>query len=103
MLQDKNTLYSSRTQESRNPRYLIGVLARRDKGLTSLIPIGNLSKIGRLTRCMPTGSPKDGEADHLLGIVRLQMITRRRAREATRDKSPWNEATRDLKQLVAAA
>ncbi|KAK9326465.1 hypothetical protein V1520DRAFT_351294, partial [Lipomyces starkeyi] len=52
------------------------------------------------------GSPKgdDCEADHLLNIVRAQIVTRRKAREATEFDSPLaSETTVDLKKLIAAA
>jgi hypothetical protein len=52
---------------------------------------------------MPKGGLKDREPDQLLDIVRMQLITRRRAREATQNESPWNDATSELKKLVMGA
>jgi RNase H-like domain found in reverse transcriptase/Reverse transcriptase (RNA-dependent DNA polymerase)/Integrase zinc binding domain/Chromo (CHRromatin Organisation MOdifier) domain/Integrase core domain len=52
------------------------------------------------------GSPQgeDQEADHLLHVIRVQVVTRKRAREATRNETqnPLAQTTNDLKKLIAA-
>ncbi len=72
-------------------------------GLTSLMPMGNPQEKGGRTSLVPMGNPLDKETDHLLGVIWIQVITRRQAREATREESPQKDVLVDLKKLVAAA
>ncbi|KAK9364336.1 hypothetical protein V1509DRAFT_613559 [Lipomyces kononenkoae] len=43
------------------------------------------------------------EADHLLHIVAIQTITRKRAMRATNTETPWESPTSSLRELVQAS
>ena len=77
--------------------------SEKARGLMSLMPMGNLQEKGGRMSLVPMGNPLDEETNHLLGVVQIQVITRRQAREATREESPQKDVLVDLKKLVAAA
>ncbi|KAK9318709.1 hypothetical protein V1517DRAFT_334855 [Lipomyces orientalis] len=45
----------------------------------------------------------ESEADHLLHIVGIQTITRKRAMRATDTETPWENPTSSLRELVQAS
>ena len=42
----------------------------------------------------------DSEADHLLGIIRIQAVTRREARKAAQDKNPLGQTADSLLVII---
>ena len=82
------------------------VLGSAEFGATDgLSPAPSTDANSHAVKTVNEGSPKgdDCEADHLLKIVRVQVVTRRKAKEATQSESPLlKEPTVNLKKLIAA-